>query len=112
MVKNGYRRYCGAADGGAVSCDLHLKVRFRHSFGEFLREVEGAYARWMEKSTARRLGKNLTKDLKQWHQELLSAKALENDPISISAGLFYRNSGGAWLVDRSDLRQYWRLIDI
>jgi hypothetical protein len=111
-VKNGHRRFCGAADRGAVSCDLHLKVRFRHSFEEFLRKVEGAYARWMERSTARRLAKNLTKDLKQWHQELLRSKALDNDPISISAGLFYRSSGGARLVDRSDLRQYWRLIDI
>jgi hypothetical protein len=112
VSKNGHRRFCGAADDGAVACDLLLRVKFRRSFEEFLREVENAYVRWMERSTARRLIKNLTTDLKQWHQELLRASALDNDPIMISAGLFYRSANGAWLVERSDLRQYWRLIDL
>lgn len=112
VVKEGHRRFCSAPDGRAVSCDLILRVKFRHSFQEFLREVEGAYGRWMERSTARTLVKSLQKDLKQWHQELLSAKALNNDPVMLVAGLHYRRSNGTWLVDRSDLRQYWRLIDI
>ena len=112
VAKNGHRRFCGAADDGAVSCDLLLRVKFRRSFEEFLREVENAYAKWMERFTARRLVKNVTTDLKQWHQELLRASALDNDPIMISAGLFYRSANGAWLVERSDLRQYWRLIDL
>jgi hypothetical protein len=112
VVKDGHRRFCGAPDGPAISCDLELKVNFRRSFEEFRREVEGAYGRWMERSTARTLVKRLQKDLKQWHQELLSAKALNNDPIMLAAGLSYRQSNGAWLVDRSNLRQYWRLVDI
>ncbi len=112
VVKDGHRRFCGDHAGRAVSCDLNLRVRFRRSFQEFLREVEGAYGRWMESSTARTLVKRLQKDLKQWHQELLSAKALNNDPVMLVAGLHYRRSNGTWLVDTSDLRQYWRLIDI
>ena len=112
VVKDGHRRFCGAPDGPAVGCDLELKVRFRRSFKEFLREVESAYGRWMERSTARTLVTKLQKDLKEWHQELLRAKAFDNDPIMLVAGLFYRRSNGIWLVDRSDLRQYWRLIDI
>jgi hypothetical protein len=56
--------------------------------------------------------KQFSGELKQWHQELLRASALDNDPIMISAGLFYRSANGAWLVERSDLRQYWRLIDL
>jgi hypothetical protein len=112
VTKNGHRRFCGAPSGRTVSCDLTLKVRFRRSFEEFLREVEGAYGRWMERSTARTLVRKLTQDLKQWHQELINARALNNDPIMLIAGLVYRRSNGGWLVDGSDLRQYWRLIDI
>jgi hypothetical protein len=112
VVKDGHRRFCSTPAGRAVSCDLTLRVRFRRSFEEFLREVEGAYGRWMERSTARTLVKRLERDLKQWHQELLTAKALDNDPIMLAAGLGYRKVNGAWLVDRSDLRQYRRLIDI
>src|SRR5262245_12767437 len=76
VAKNGHRRFCGAAGRGTVTCDLNLKVRFRHSFDEFLREVEGAYARWMERSTARSIVKKLTDGLRQWHQELIDARAL------------------------------------
>ena len=112
VVKDGHRRFCAAPSGSTVSCDLTLKVRFRRSFEEFLREVEGAYGRWMERSTARTLVRKLTQDLKQWHQELINARALNNDPIMLVAGLVYRRSNGGWLVDGSDLRQYWRLIDI
>jgi hypothetical protein len=111
-VKDGHRRFCAAPSGRTVSCDLTLKIRFRRSFEEFLREVEGAYGRWMERSTARGLVRKLTEDLKQWHQELINARALNNDPIMLVAGLVYRRSNGGWLVDGSDLRQYWRLIDI
>jgi len=112
VIKDGHRRHCGAPDGRSVHCDLNLRVRFRSSFEEFLREVENAYGRWMERPTARTLIKKLQKDLKQWHQELLNAKALDNDPINLVAGLHYRRSNGTWLVDRSDLRQHWRLIDL
>jgi hypothetical protein len=112
VVKDGHRRFCVAPSGGTVSCDLTLKVRFRRSFEEFLREVENAYGRWMERSTARSLVKKLRQDLKQWHQELLNARALNDDPIVFVAGLFYRRSRDRWLVDGSDLRQYGRLIDI
>jgi hypothetical protein len=63
VAKNGNRRFCGVADDGAVSCDLLLRAKFRHSFEEFLREMENAYARWMERSTARRLIKNLAGSL-------------------------------------------------
>jgi len=87
-------------------------VRFRRSFEEFRREVEGAYGRWMERATARLLVRQLQNDLKQWHRELLDAGALDNDPIILTAGLFYRRPNGTWLVDRSELRQYRRLIDI
>jgi hypothetical protein len=112
VVKDGHRRFCAAPSGRTVSCDLTLKVRFRRSFEEFLREVESAYGRWMERSTARSLVKKLRQDLKQWHQELLNARALNDDPIVFVAGLFYRRSRARWLVDGSDLRQYGRLIDI
>jgi hypothetical protein len=36
VAKNGHRRFCGAADDGAVSCDLVLRAKFRHSFEEVL----------------------------------------------------------------------------
>jgi len=110
--KDGHRRYCLAPVGRHVGCDLNLRVKFRSSFEEFLREVENAYGRWMERSTARMLIKKLQKTLKEWHHDMLYQKLLDNDPINLVAGLHYRRSNGTWLVDRSDLRQYWRLIDL
>jgi hypothetical protein len=112
VVKDGHRRYCSAPDGRQVGCDLNLRVKFRRSFDGFLREVENAYGRWMAKSTAQMLTKKLQKTLKDWHQEMLNSQLLDNDPIVLVAGLNYRRSNGTWLVDRSDLRQYWRLIDL
>jgi len=105
VLKDGHWRFCSAPYGRAVSCGLELKLKFRHSFEEFLREVEDAYGRWMERPTARMLIKKLQKDRKQWPQELLSAEALGNDPIVLVAGLLYRRSNGTWLVDRSELCQ-------
>jgi hypothetical protein len=112
VVKDGHRRFCGDPSGRSVSCDLNLKVRFRRSFDEFLRELAEAYGRWMARPTARMLVKKLQNDLKQWHQEMLSQKLLDNDPINFVAGLNYRRSNGTWLVDDSSLRQWWRLIDL
>jgi hypothetical protein len=112
VVKDGHRRFCAAPDGRSVSCDLNLRVKFRRSFDEFLREVEHAYARWMARPTAQMLAKKLQKTLKQWHRDMLNGTLLDNDPLVLVAGLHYRRSNGSWLVDRSDLRQYWRLIDI
>jgi hypothetical protein len=112
VVKDGHRRFCSAPNARRVGCDLNLKVKFRRSFDEFLREVEHAYGRWMARSTARMLIQKLQKTLKEWHQEMLNSKLLDNDPLVLVAGLHYRRSNGAWLVDSSDLRQYWRLIDI
>jgi hypothetical protein len=112
VVKDGHRRYCSAPSGRSVSCDLNLKVKFRRSFEDFLREVENAYGRWMERPTARKLIKKLHEDLKQWHQEMLDGKLLDNDPIVLVAGLNYRRPNGTWLVDDSSLRQWWRLIDL
>jgi hypothetical protein len=112
VVADGHERFCLPPDRGTVSCDLTLKVRFRRSFDEFLREVEGAYARWMERSTARALVKKLQKDLQQSHQEMSNSHALDNDPILLVVGLFYRKSNGSWLVNDSSFRQWRRLIDI
>ena len=112
VVKDGHRRFCGTPSGRSETCDLQLKVRFRRSFDEFLRAVEDAYGRWMERSTARTLVKKLQKDLSQWHQEMLSSKVLDNDPLVLVAGLTYRKSNGTWHVDDSSLRQWRRLIDL
>jgi hypothetical protein len=112
VTADGHLRFCPAPSGRTVGCDLTLKVRFRRSFDEFAREVEGAYARWMEPSTARMLVKKLQNDLKQFHQEMLQNKVLDNDPMYLVAGLFYRKSNGSWLVRDSTLRQWRRLIDI
>jgi hypothetical protein len=112
VVADGHMRFCPAPSGGTIGCDLTLKVRFRSSFDEFAREVERAYARWMEPVTARMLVKKLQNDLKQFHQEMLQAKVLDNDPMYLVTGLFYRKSNGSWLVRDSALRQWHRLIDI
>lgn len=112
VVKDGHRRYCGAPSGRSVSCDLVLKVNFRRSFDEFLHEVENAYGRWMERPTARKLIKQLHDNLKVWHQDMLNFKLLDNDPIELVAGLYYRRPNGTWLVDGSSLRQWRRLIDL
>jgi hypothetical protein len=111
-VAEGHWRFCGTPSGGTVSCDLNLKVRFRRSFDDFLREVENAYGRWTARSTAAALVKKLQKDLKQWHDEMLSAQVLDDDPLFLVVGLYYRKSGGSWLVDGSSLRQWHRLIDL
>lgn len=112
VKKDGHRRFCSDPDRGTVSCDLNLKIRFRRSFDEFLRTVEDAYGRWMAKPTAQRLTKTLRGRLKELHQELLGQTVFDNDPIVLVAGLHYRQSNGAWLVERSDVRQYQRLIDV
>lgn len=112
VAKDGHRRFCPIPSGRVMGCDLELRVKVRRAFGEFLREVEDAYGRWMERSTARVLTKKLQNELKQLHQELLNAGALDDDPIILVAGLFYRRSNGTWLVDGSELRQHRRLVDI
>jgi hypothetical protein len=93
--------------GGGVICDLELKIRFRRSYHEFLREVEDAYGRWVARPTARMLVKQLEKDLKETHREMLFRKVLDNDPIILVANLNYRRSHGKWVVDKSVLHQ-WR----
>ena len=112
VAKDGHRRFCSEPSAGSVSCDLNLKVKFRRSFAEFLREVEAAYGRWMARSTAQKLVKKLQPDLKKWHDELLHQKTFDNDPMIIVAGLNYRRSNGTWLAVDSSLRQWSRLIDI
>ncbi len=115
VVKDGHRRFCGPAPAPSdrkLHCDLELRVRFRRSFDEFIHEVENAYARWTTRPTAQALLKKLQKTLKEWHQEMLSYKVLDNDPLVLVAGLHYRRSNGSWLVTDSDLRQYRRLIDL
>lgn len=115
VVKDGHRRFCGADPSPSdreLHCDLNLRVRFRRSFDEFVREVENAYARWTTGPTAQALIRKLQKNLKEWHQEMLYYKVLENDPLALIAGLHYRRSNGSWLVFDSDLRQYRRLIDL
>lgn len=111
VAKDGDRRICGQTSSRTVTCDLNLKIRFRRSFSEFLRAVEEAYGRWMAKPTAQRLMKTLQDPLKKMHQEMLPQKFLDNDPIVLVVGLYYKQSNGAWLVDGSDVRQYQRLID-
>ena len=95
-----------------MTCDLNLSVRFRKSFAEFLRNVEAAYGRWMADSTANKLVKKLAKELKQWHEEMLSVHALDNDPMTLVAGLLYKKSNGSWLVVDSSLRQWRRELDL
>lgn len=115
VAKDGHRRFCGPAPSPSdreLHCDLELRVRFRRSFDEFVREVEGAYARWTTRPTAYALVKKLRKRLKEWHEEMLYYKILDNDPLVLVAGLHYRRSNGSWLVSDSDLRQYRRLIDL
>jgi hypothetical protein len=112
VVAEGHWRFCGDPSGRDVSCDLNLKVRFHRSFDDFLREVEAAYGRWMAPSTARMLVKKLHNDLKKWHDEMLYYHVLDNDPLFLVAGLFYRKSDGSWLVNDSSLRQWHRLIDL
>ena len=43
IVPEGHWRFCGSPSHGTVTCDLNLRVRFRRSFAEFLRNVEAAY---------------------------------------------------------------------
>lgn len=112
VAKDGHRRFCVEPSGRTVGCDLHLKVRFRRSFDEFLRAVEEAYGRWMAKPTAQRVMKTLRDPLKKMHQDMLYSKILDHDPIVLVAGLYYKRSNGAWLVDGSSLRQYGRVIDL
>ncbi len=112
IVKDDHRRFCGSPSGDIVNCDLELKIQFRRSFEEFLHEVENAYGRWVSRTTARILVKKLQKTLKEWHEEMLYYKVLENDPLVLIAGLFYRRSNGTWLGDDSSLRQWRRLIDL
>jgi hypothetical protein len=111
-VPEGHWRFCGTPGGGSVTCDLNLSVRFRKSFAEFLRNVEAAYGRWMADSTANKLVKKLAKELKQWHEEMLSVHALDNDPMTLVAGLLYKKSNGSWLVVDSSLRQWRRELDL
>lgn len=87
-------------------------MKFRRAFDEFVHEVENAYARWMTRPAAQALMKRLQKTLKEWYQEMLTYKVLDNDPLVLVAGLHYRRSNGSWLVTDSDLRQYRRLIDL
>jgi hypothetical protein len=112
IVPEGHWRFCGSPGDGSVTCDLNLRVRFRRSFAEFLRNVEAAYGRWMAAPTAKKLTQKLAKELKQWHEEILSARAFDNDPLTLVAGLFYKKSNGSWLVVDSSLRQWRRELDL
>jgi len=65
----------------------------------------------MARPNARKLITKLRKPLEQWHQEMLDAKLLNNDPIVLAAGLTYRRSNGTWLDGDSSLRRWRMLID-
>jgi hypothetical protein len=115
VVKDDHWRWCAGSPSkvtGAIMCDLYLKVKFRSSFEEFLRDVENAYGRWMERPTARMLIKKSQKTLQQWHQDMVNKKLYDNDPIKLEAILKYRRSNGRWFVGDSLLDKWSRLIDL
>ena len=66
----------------------------------------------MAAPTAKKLMQKLAKELKHWHEEILSARAFDNDPLTLVAGLFYKKSNGSWLVVDSSLRQWRRELDL
>jgi hypothetical protein len=112
VVKDGHRRSCVEFSGGFGGCGLELKVRFRRSFEDFLREVENAYGRWVARSTAQRLMNELRQKLKELHQEMINGKLLDNDPIILKGNINYRRSKGTWFVENGNLSQWFGLIDL
>jgi hypothetical protein len=114
-VKDGHRRNCSELTGGNDGiCDVEVQVKFRRSFLDFLPEVENAYGRLMERSTARRVMKDkfLQKRLKELHQEMINGKVLDNAPIILKGNLNYHRSKGRWLLENGNVTQWWGLIDL
>jgi len=91
-----------------------LKVKFRRSFEDFLREVENAIGRLVERSTARMLikQKHILNDLKVCHHKMLNEEVLDSDLIIVNGGINYSRSKGPWLVVNSSMNECWRLIDL
>jgi hypothetical protein len=113
VVKNGHRRFCPSVGTTErhMGCDLELKIKFRHSFEDFLREIENAYGTWTTRTEARALTKRLQPTLKQLHQTMLK-RLLGNDSVVILVGLHYQKSNGIWRADDSSVRHWWKLIDL
>ena len=88
-------------------CDIDFKVAFRRSFADFLREVEGAYGRWMTGPRARTLVRKTQETLKKWHEEMLDQKVPDTAPVVLRGPIHYRRGrrpNGTWGT--------WRVVDI
>jgi len=91
---------------------VHLKVKFRHSFKDFLREVENTFKTLGAGPTARMLIKKSHRALQRLHKEMLKNKLQDTDPVILLAQVYYRRSKGTRLADDILLHTWGQLIDI
>lgn len=87
-------------------CEFTLRVKFRHSFGEFRKEVERAFRRWMTGPRAQLLIEKQEGSLKSLHKGWIDAKNFkipENAPTDVIGVFIYRGPDGP--------RQEWRIVD-
>jgi len=102
IAKNGHVRQewfeCKREGTRQRHCDIEFKVKYRSSFGDFRREVERAFGRWMTLPRAQSLIEKLEKSLKKWHREISDVKYRANAPMHILGEIVYRGANGTWRV--------------
>lgn len=99
---------CGKLGTRQRVCGITLNVKFRHSFGDFRKEVERAFRRWMTGSRARMLIEKREGDLKTFHKARLDLKVPDKAPVEVAGIFTYRGpDGGKWRI--VDIRFEWAL---
>jgi hypothetical protein len=110
IKKNGHIRQewseCKREGARQRRCDITFKVKFRRSFGDFRREAERAFGRWMTGARARMLIEKREETLKKWHQEIFDLNYPDNAPMCLLGEIIYRGPNGTWRVVDVSLQAY------
>jgi hypothetical protein len=106
------------------ACAIELKVKFRRSFEDFLREVENALLQRIEplpflRATRRRTVRRLmyTQQMKlqlktECHQRLLDKGVKDNDALIVKLIISISLSTGVAQAVSATVDSCWRLIDL
>ena len=102
IEKNGHLRRewseCKHEGTRQRKCDITFRVKFRPTFGDFRREAERGFERWMTGARARMLIEKWEERLRKWHQDISALNYPDNAPVCLLGDITYRGANGTWRV--------------
>jgi hypothetical protein len=107
IKKNGHERVkwsmCSKDGTRKRWCGVTFRIKFRHAFGDFRKEMERAFRRWMTGPRAQMLTKKLEGTLKAIHKNMMDQNTPANTLVEVKGILLYRGPDGP--------KQEWRVVD-